>query len=96
MIRRAIIRMPMSDAEAGRWAAIRQRGRDRYVLMNGVLGWGAPTGLATTIITHWLGSPGPFLGRAAVALVVFSLGGVFYGRMTWSLHEQRYHGQGAP
>jgi hypothetical protein len=90
MIRRAIIRLPMSDAEAERWTAIRERGRDRYVLMDGVLRWGAPMGLATTVITHWLGSPGPFLGRAAVALVVFSLGGVLYGRTMWSFHEQRY------
>ena len=87
-----IVRGPdLSDADAARWAAIRQRGRRRYIVVSGVLGWGVPTAILTTTFMQLVGGvPGPFLGRLALGLVTFPLGGIWFGAWMWSVNERRY------
>ena len=59
--------------------------------MTGVLGWGLPTALISTATMQLIGAPGPFLGRLAIAVVVFLLGGIVFGAWMWSIRERRYH-----
>ena len=82
---------PMSDVQAAKWAEIRTRGRRRYILMNGVLGWGVPMAVTLTIFKKFLfEAPGPFLGRLSLTLVAYSIGGVWFGKKMWADSERRY------
>ena len=78
------------DKQAQKWAAIRQRGRRRFILRTGVLGWGVPAALVFTAIGWTFGAPGPLLGRLAIALVLFPLTGIWFGARMWVESERRY------
>ena len=81
----------MSDREASTWDAVRARGRRRYILMSGVLGWGLPMAFGVVLGEELLlDRPGPFLGRLAISLVMFLLGGFWFGRKMWADNERRY------
>ena len=79
-----------SAARAARWAAIRKRGRRRYILLTGVLAYGLPTALLWSVLMKLTGAAGPFGGLLAIALVIFPLGGIAFGRRMWSINERRY------
>jgi hypothetical protein len=83
-------RSPLSEVQAAKWASIRRRGRRRYIFLSGVLRWGVGIAVPTTIVAGWLGAPAPFLGRLAIALVVYPLIGIGYGAWMWSFNERRY------
>jgi hypothetical protein len=76
--------------QLAKWQSVRQQGRRRYIFLHGVLGWGVPTALLSTVIGSLLGAPGPVLGRLAIALVAFSLTGIWFGARMWSDGERRY------
>ena len=78
-------RRPLAD-----WESVRQRGRRRYILLHGVLGYGVPVALGSTVIGGMLGAPGPFLGRLAIVLIAFSLSGIWFGARMWSAGERQY------
>jgi hypothetical protein len=80
----------MSEGQATRWALIRQRGRRRYIFLIGVVRWGIGIAVLSTILGGWLGAPGPFLGRLAIALAVYPVGGIIYGAWMWSFNERRH------
>jgi len=80
----------LSDAQAARWASIREGGRRRYIVLTGVFGWGLLTALLSTVAGQLTGAPGPFPGRLAIALVMFPLSGILWGALMWSLGERRY------
>lgn len=74
------------------WESIRRGGRRRYILLRGVLGWGWPVALLSTIISQVIWSaPGPFVGRLGLALLVFSFGGIAFGAFMWARGERRCH-----
>jgi hypothetical protein len=82
---------PMSDAEATKWSEIRARGRRRFILIRGVLGWGVLTAILLSIVGHvFLQGPAPFLGRLAISLALFPVGGIYVGTHSWSAGERRY------
>jgi hypothetical protein len=86
---------------AEEWARIRARGKPRFLLLRGVLTRGVPMALVCAIgieiylgnaLPETMGSPA-FLGRLALALIFFSLGGVLNAQMYWRLNERRFGGQ---
>ena len=59
--------------------------------MSGVLGWGLPMAFGVVLVEALLfDPPGPFLGRLAISLVMFLLGGFWFGRKMWTDNERRY------
>jgi hypothetical protein len=80
----------LSDAQAEKWTFIRNRGRRRYILVTGVLGYGLPTALICPVVMQLTGAPGPLWGRLVIALLMFPLGGITFGRLMWSINERRY------
>lgn len=80
------------------WEAIKDRGKRRYILTNGILGRGLPMGVIVALaveialgnpLPESLGSPS-FLGRAVLASVIFSLGGCATAYANWSSLERRF------
>lgn len=77
------------------WEPIARRGKRRFVIVNGMLGWGLSTGVLWAITMTALDPErSSFLVRLGLALVLFPLGGIAWGAATWSLTERfrRKHG----
>ena len=80
------------------WARLRRSGEWNFILRYGVLTRGLPMALVVSVaIELYLGGSFPealrspsFLGRFALAFVVFGLGGASTARMTWRLYERRF------
>jgi hypothetical protein len=65
-------------------------GCSKFVLLFGVLGWGVPTGILFALIQAYREGWDGFLPKLAIALVIFPLGGILWGRvMWWMMQRQR-------
>lgn len=80
----------MSQKQLVNWAKTRQKGRARYVWLNGVLTWGLTTGvlwaIAMAAMQGWERLP----LLLALAVICFPIGGFFYGMWTWKMAENQY------
>ena len=80
------------------WDRIQERGKNWFLFSRGVLGRGLPMALVCAVgIELYLGGElpralgeAPFLGRLALALGVFSVGGVLNAQMQWKLNQKRF------
>jgi len=80
------------------WDRIQERGKNWFLFSRGVIGRGLPMALVCAIgIEVYLGgelpralAEAPFLGRLALALGVFSVGGVLNAQMQWKLNQKRF------
>ncbi len=80
------------------WDRIQERGKNWFLFSRGVLGRGLPMALVCALgIEIYLGGELPrallesaFLGRLALALGVFSVGGVLNAQMQWKLNHKRF------
>jgi hypothetical protein len=85
------------------WAPLRARGKRWFLLRYGVLGRGLPLAVVCALaIEVSVGTPFPgalwspaFLGRLALAFVVFSASGCLTANATWNLYERRLGGEPA-
>ncbi|RJE90251.1 hypothetical protein D3P07_08575 [Paenibacillus sp. 1011MAR3C5] len=78
-----------------KWELTRAKGKKNYVLWNGVLGWGIPTGILFTALSTYINHKEfvfnqDFYQTLFLSLVLFSLGGVVFGLWTWSWTEKLY------
>ncbi len=88
----------MAVRDRDEWIRIQQRGRNWFLFSRGVLGRGLPMALVCAVgIELYLGGElprallaPPFLGRLALALAVFSVGGVLNAQMQWKLNQKRF------
>lgn len=83
-------RSRFTDAQAARWENTRERGRDRFVLIEGVLIFGFGCGIANALIMQLVGDEGTLWIRMAINLVLFPVGGLWMGHMMWNQNERRY------
>jgi hypothetical protein len=87
--------MPSEEAKAQairqshrRWAQTRSRGRQRYVWVQGVLGWGGLLALALCLGQFIAGRFHPVVALATTALC--AAGGYLIGIVKWKHNEQAY------
>ena len=80
----------LTQAQADNWERIRRRGRRRFILVRGVLGWGVLTAVLWSALMAFLGMGVGFLGNLAVAIVLFPIGGLAFGAWAWSIGERKY------
>lgn len=81
--------MQPTSEQLARWGEIRKRGRLRFVVLNGVLGWGLTTGVLYSVVMALL------MGRSLLtlltySLVLFPIGGIFFGLWTWHSSEKNW------
>jgi hypothetical protein len=82
---------PMTEKQLSKWKQTRSHGRGRYILLSGILGWGIPTAILFSLILCRF-KPGidQFILRLVISLVIFPIGGYFFGSAMWRLSEKRY------
>jgi len=82
--------MKMNEKRLARWTQTRQMGRTKFIWLRGVLGWGVTTAvLSSLIMTVFQGFP-TFLFRLGIAMILFPIGGYFWGIWVWELAEKQY------
>jgi hypothetical protein len=80
----------MSKSGSGKLAKLSKLGRNQYVLRFGVLGWGIPTAILFSLIQGYRFGWDGFLFQLIPALILFPIGGIFFGRiMWWALENKR-------
>lgn len=83
------------DTRFTKWASVRTRGRLRYILVTGVLGFALPVGVISELVDHWMGAPGPFWGRLGISLLLVPITGYFFGAVMWHFNERQYQRRSA-
>ena len=88
----------MNQQQFDRWTRVREKGKDNFVWMSGVAGWGISTGLLYAVISHLMDNQWDaetllsmnFLTHLGFSLLIFMMGGFFWGRIIWSLSNKKY------
>ena len=80
----------MSNSDSERWANFTKLGRTQYVLRYGVLGWGVPTAILFSLIESYRFGWEGFLSQIVPALIIFPIGGIFFGRCMWRFLEHKH------
>lgn len=80
-----------AEERLAKWERVRAAGRDRFVMRCGVLGWGVPTAILYSLAgLLWERGLGEFALRLAISLLLFPLGGYFWGAIMWRHFEAAY------
>lgn len=80
----------MKQKHFEKWSKTREKGIKKFILVNGLLGWGLPMFLVMTFIINK-----PYNGEWSPSLILFSaviwtLGGLAFGYFTWGSAERAY------
>jgi hypothetical protein len=70
------------------WEAKRARGKARFVLMSGVVGWGIPMFFFMTFIVNRKRAEDPRL--VLLSAIIWALGGAGFGFFIWVASEKKY------
>src|SRR5688572_26637056 len=83
------------ERQLRRWERVRAAGRKRFILLWGVLGWGVSTGLlfSATIIPSERPSFSTAVVTVVVSVILFPLGGFFFGYWLWQVGNWNYRFQ---
>ena len=73
-----------------KWAQIREKGKQRFVLVNGVLGWGVSTAILWVFLMEFLEPSENIWVRPITALIIFPIAGVAFGYLMWNKSEKAY------
>lgn len=68
------------------WEEKRKKGKLRFILMDGVLGWGMMVAILVTIINLLFDSKVPIWAN----FITYPIAGIFYGWMMWTFLERKY------
>ncbi|MCA9323257.1 MAG: hypothetical protein KDB53_21145 [Planctomycetes bacterium] len=82
--------MNSTDKYLDQWSETRKRGKLRYVLAYGVVGWGVLTAVLFSFIMSLMGDGGTFLSYLAVSIIVFPIGGILFGSTMWTWSERKH------
>lgn len=73
-----------------KWAKTREKGKQHFVLVNGVLGWGVSTAIFWTLLMEFLDPLENIWVRPTIALIIFPIAGIAFGHLTWNKSEKAY------
>lgn len=85
----------MKEAQKNKWQKTRAKGKRNYIIFNGVIGWGIPTGVLFTLFTSLVNDKSitfdqDFFRTMITSIVLFPIGGIFFGLWTWNWMERLY------
>ena len=81
-----------ADAEASkRWESEKRLGFARFVLMRGVLAWGAPMFIGIYVVPTLLKGESVTLAGLVKSVAIWSVAGCAFGASMWWVHRAREH-----
>ena len=82
--------MEMNPKQREWWSKTRRQGRKSYIWKHGVLYWGVPVGIVWALWMNRQQDPWQLAVMLPLALVVFPIGGYFFGAFMWKHFESAY------
>tara|TARA_Y100000052_G_C2923145_1_gene69570 strand:+ start:333 stop:590 length:258 start_codon:yes stop_codon:yes gene_type:complete len=73
-----------------KWAITREKGKQRFVLVNGVLGWGVTTAILWSVLMELIEPSQNIWVRPIVALIIFPIAGIAFGHLMWNKSEKAF------
>ena len=73
-----------------KWERTRKKGKSHFIWVNGFLCWGILTAVLWSIIMHISQPQEPIWLRPLIALVLFPIGGLFWGNWVWNASEKKF------
>ncbi|MCG7379085.1 hypothetical protein MH215_18895 [Paenibacillus sp. ACRSA] len=88
----------MKETKQEKWERQIKKGKLHYIIIHGVIGWGIPTALIFTLIKVLFNDRpfalnNEFYKGLFINLVIFSLGGIWFGLWTWRAIKTRNNEQ---
>ncbi len=92
----------MPKRGSSKWERIRTKGKWRFIVLYGVLGWGVTTGFLFAVVFPFALSMASsratpakethvsFWGTLPLSLILFPIGGIAWGLFMWSANEKAY------
>jgi hypothetical protein len=85
----------MKARQFKKWEEIRKKGKKKFILHHGVIGWGLPCGVLFPFVSSFLENSSvrfdqSFFSLLAASLVLFPLVGILFGLWIWHGLEQAY------
>jgi hypothetical protein len=66
-----------------------KKGKWHFILWHGVIGWGIPTAVLFKLIMHFTGETS-FIDGLLTTLIIFPIGGIFFGAIIWVIMNRQY------
>ncbi|MEP0355868.1 hypothetical protein [Paraglaciecola sp.] len=66
-----------------------EKGAVRFILIHGVIGWGISTAILFKFIMQFKDDK-PFFDGIIEALIMFPIGGIFFGAIMWVIMRSQY------
>jgi len=82
--------MRMSQKQIEEWGKTRLMGRQRFIWVRGVLGWGFLTGILWSLVMSANQGFTSFPIFLAKGIILFPTGGYFWSVWVWKSSEQQY------
>jgi len=80
--------LSMTPARAAHWARSREKGKAKFILLSGVLGWGLPMFIAMTFFFNRRAEGTGSFGYLLVSALLWTAGGLGY--FMWHSAEKQY------
>jgi hypothetical protein len=82
------------------WKEIKSKGKIHFIIKIGIIGWGVPTAILYTLINELFENGlvftmyfnGEFIKDLLLNLLVFQVGGIFFGWWMWKIAEKSLQG----
>ena len=72
------------------WELLRGKGKTKYILIHGLLLWGAPMSIVATIYLHYREGI-PWVPMVYYSIPIFLLCGLLFGYLMYKFLENRYN-----
>ncbi|HFB66818.1 MAG TPA: hypothetical protein ENJ60_14900 [Aeromonadales bacterium] len=80
----------MNQGQYQNWSKLRKNGAKHFIWFRGVLAWGLLTAILWSGLMPVLYPVGNNLQRFLIALLLFPMGGFFWGLWVWKINEKKY------
>jgi hypothetical protein len=83
----------MNESRRKKWEKTRAKGKKKYIIYNGVVGWGITTALLVVLINIFINNDSSQTNfyNLVLPFVFFPIGGIFWGAWTWNWAEKQYN-----
>jgi hypothetical protein len=82
--------MKMTPRQVESWSRTRAKGRTRFVWLTGVVSWGLLVAIFWSVAMASFQGWDRFPRRLGIALILFPIGGYWFGSYVWRKSEEQY------
>jgi len=73
-----------------KWGITRQKGKMKFILLNGVVAWGIPMFVIMTFVINRERARTDPVWLLLVSAVIWAIGGACFGLAIWTISERKY------